>query len=627
MNLLRQFPFLSFLLVLTAIAAFCLTSGGVELLVVAGVLAGLSWYVTEGPRGRTLPAFVSNLLVLAATVSMVVDATQRVSDLPAVLGRFAVWLILIKLYDRRTARDHGQLMSLSLLLMLIGCAKPPSLLFGILLLIYVIVGLYCLLLYQLYFSHERTQADRRHLLDDEALSLRPRIGRRVGLHLRTLAAGVGISGLVMSVVIFILFPRDLGEGMMRMESSRDGVVTGELTDSISLGEGSRITTSSRRVGTVEITGPGGLSVGAGQSHLMRGAVYTRYQSGEWKRPSVQGRFRSARTGQTGRYRRVETLPGIASPLYDGPLANGGGTRGVLQQTVRLLFPSNDVYALATPVRISTPEVPASVVFDGLTHAMSINVTGRRGARAYIVESIQNAPAELRAQVSGSAINPRNSSGLSPVLVSDSAGDPGSQIRVIARRILDDAGIDRVPPREVAASRVWRRNAATAFARHLEGGEFRYTLDLSDVFFGTTDPVVHFLTVSKRGHCEYFAAAHAALCQSVSIPARVVGGFSVHEYDPAVGRFVIRAGDAHAWTEVQTDAAVWETFDPTPPGVNEPEIAGSGSLAGRLNRFYEELEGSWTDSFVGFDGGDTVATSGSNRPGTIEDAAPVVGRIG
>ena len=55
MSLLRSFPAAAFALVLVSIVAFCVATESFGLLVLGGALAAMSWYVTEGPRGRTLP--------------------------------------------------------------------------------------------------------------------------------------------------------------------------------------------------------------------------------------------------------------------------------------------------------------------------------------------------------------------------------------------------------------------------------------------------------------------------------------------------------------------------------------------------------------------------------------------
>ena len=145
MKLLRHYPLLAFLLVMVSIIGVSLTQHSMTMALVAGALAVMSWFVTEGPRGRTLPAWVSNILVVAVSLNVIVDVIQNPSDLLGVLARFSVWLTIIKLYERRNARDHAQLLMLSLLMMLTGCMNSADLLFGVVVVVYIILGLYVLL--------------------------------------------------------------------------------------------------------------------------------------------------------------------------------------------------------------------------------------------------------------------------------------------------------------------------------------------------------------------------------------------------------------------------------------------------------------------------------------------------
>ncbi len=69
---------------------------------------------------------------------------------------------------------------------------------------------------------------------------------------------------------------------------------------------------------------------------------------------------------------------------------------------------------------------------------------------------------------------------------------------------------------------------------------------------------------KRGFCTHFASALTVLCRSQGIPARVVSGFAVKEYDSA-GFALLRDDNAHAWTEVWVDNWGWATVDATPAG--------------------------------------------------------------
>ncbi|HQP35922.1 MAG TPA: transglutaminaseTgpA domain-containing protein [Polyangiaceae bacterium] len=78
-----------------------------------------------------------------------------------------------------------------------------------------------------------------------------------------------------------------------------------------------------------------------------------------------------------------------------------------------------------------------------------------------------------------------------------------------------------------------------------------------------DPTLDFLTASRSGHCEYFASAMALLARSIGIPARVIGGYRVTEYNDLGDYWVVREKNAHAWVEAWIPGAGWRTFDPTP----------------------------------------------------------------
>jgi hypothetical protein len=92
-------------------------------------------------------------------------------------------------------------------------------------------------------------------------------------------------------------------------------------------------------------------------------------------------------------------------------------------------------------------------------------------------------------------------------------------------------------------------------------EFDYTLHVD--MGNASDPLVGFLTQTKRGHCEYFASAMALLARAGKIPTRVVGGYRVHELNPIGGYHVVREKNAHAWIEAYIDGVGWRTIDPTP----------------------------------------------------------------
>ena len=67
---------------------------------------------------------------------------------------------------------------------------------------------------------------------------------------------------------------------------------------------------------------------------------------------------------------------------------------------------------------------------------------------------------------------------------------------------------------------------------------------------------------KRGFCEHYAAAFAALMRATGIPARVVIGYQGGEWQPATKQLQILQRDAHAWVELWLPPGQWRTVDPT-----------------------------------------------------------------
>lgn len=92
-------------------------------------------------------------------------------------------------------------------------------------------------------------------------------------------------------------------------------------------------------------------------------------------------------------------------------------------------------------------------------------------------------------------------------------------------------------------------------------QFPYTLDVPAPPPGR-DAVDFFLFDLKRGYCDYFASAMVVMARAAGLPARMVMGYASGTYDPASGKFIVRADNAHAWAEVYFPGAGWVEFEPT-----------------------------------------------------------------
>src|SRR5262249_28357253 len=149
-----------------------------------------------------------------------------------------------------------------------------------------------------------------------------------------------------------------------------------------------------------------------------------------------------------------------------------------------------------------------------------------------------------------------------------------------------------------------RGAATniEIARKIENylrTAYNYTLDLRRVEDG--DPVADFLFNTREGHCEYFASAMVLMLRSRRVPARLVNGFQMGEYNEAADVYTVRQSDAHSWVEAyfprRDQNGAWVMFDPTPAaGLS---VYGGG-LSAWLRHHREAMEMFWLEHVIGFD---------------------------
>ncbi len=141
-------------------------------------------------------------------------------------------------------------------------------------------------------------------------------------------------------------------------------------------------------------------------------------------------------------------------------------------------------------------------------------------------------------------------------------------------------------------------------------DFSYTLDLNAESVPGLDPIEQFLSVDKRGHCQYFAAALVMMLRSQGIPARIVVGYKTDEYNDLSHQYVARQLHAHAWVEALLDheqlnpnrnifgqpqsKQYWLRLDPTPSGsltANQPS---------RVTQVLDVAQNVWDDYVVDMD---------------------------
>jgi protein-glutamine gamma-glutamyltransferase len=157
-------------------------------------------------------------------------------------------------------------------------------------------------------------------------------------------------------------------------------------------------------------------------------------------------------------------------------------------------------------------------------------------------------------------------------------------------------------------------AASLLQRYLTA-KYDYTLELDG---DVPDALAHFLFVRKAGHCEYFATALAVMLRTLGIGSRVATGF--YGGERVDDRYVIRAGDAHAWTQVLVPGVGFITVDATPEQNRSSQ--GSWVLAAAM-RAYETVDGWWRNKVLDYSIFDQarLVTSFSMPRASVGEKAP------
>ena len=131
----------------------------------------------------------------------------------------------------------------------------------------------------------------------------------------------------------------------------------------------------------------------------------------------------------------------------------------------------------------------------------------------------------------------------------------------------------------------------------DSDRFSYTTDMEPT--AGVEPVEDFLFNLKRGHCEYFASTMVVLLREVNVPARLVNGFKVSEWNPISGAYIVRQQHAHSWVEAYLRPYGWRTFDPT--ALSRDAATPKPVLARRIgDNIYDWINSLWVSYVLNFD---------------------------
>lgn len=582
MTSLRGFRLLLLAASLLAVLAFCMADArpGLGLLALAAA-AGSAWLTRREPV-PVVPRVYLNVLVIGAIAHLVLRLLAAPgAEVISNLAQFLCLVVLIKMFDRSSMRDEAYLLGISVFVVIGAVLTGSQLALGLLLILYTPLAIAGVILWQLHSGHER-RARRLPAAAGGPVPQPAVTPRSRGPLLATVVSAIALC-FATAVLAFIVTPRNLVGGALGQWGGANSDSTTGFASEIKLGNAGLISTDESPVMDVVVTDSTGADPGlAGSSLYLRGAVLTRYN------PVTQSWYGGTDANPAQLERTINLTPGEPSSLLF-PRGSTVGLRARLTQqiTIRSAADRTPLFAALRPVELSIPRGSSITLLeeDGLL--------------------IRNGPANTRLTytvVSAPDFTEPDFFEPDPgELPADPAPEPpfdfaGTRIQALARELLARAEV----PESVALREPFHiRRAAQQMVAHLQA-TCTYTLEPTIVAQEGVEPLEVFLFENQRGHCEYFASAMVAMCQSVGIPARIATGYVGGEYNPIARHYVIRQSDAHAWVELRTHANRWETFDPTPPSALQHVQRSSGGLLSRARQFWEALEFSWVQNVVSFD---------------------------
>jgi transglutaminase-like putative cysteine protease len=578
----------SYLMIGAAFATLALSRELSPAVVVLTLILGAASYPFDPARQSLLRARAWtaswNALSLAVFAWSIVDAVR--GDPLGSGVRFLCFLLVNKLWNRKSSRDYLQAYVVSFLMLVAGAALNNDIVYAGCFLAYVIFATWTLTLF-----HLRREMEENYLIkhsDDgaERVEVERILNSRriVGWPFLGVTSVVSIGVFIGATLVFFLIPR-FGFGLFATHSRR-GQMTVGFSSTVDLDRYGLVKDNPQVVMRVEF--PGTLP---GEPLRFRGVVFDKYERGRWsrtlRRPTPMRRWGElAFVGDAA----VERLSG---PRVRGYLAHA------LEQ--RIYLDPLDTAVLFGASRALAFQMPNG----GLLGPAPVVVEPRPGDEVYAVERRTDRSVERR-------------SGLRYTVFSDIRTPDERTLRLAPDADREDEDLQPyldlppdLPPRVAELARTVTRDAhgpwqkARALSDYL--ARYKYTLDLKrDARY---EPLEDFLFVQKAGHCEYFASALAILLRVVGVPTRSVNGFLGGEWNAYGHYLALRQGDAHSWVEVWIDGAGWVTMDPTPPGAAVP---ASGSSWNKLRQIFDNVELAWFKYVIEYDLGKQTEIVGSVR---------------
>ena len=303
MNLQSHFHRSLFVLVLLGMVLFALAADSLAVWILGGAALLVNAWLVRTRRFTPLPAVAANVLAIAALLVVGRELFNGGASTGLLVAQFLFALMLAKLWQKRTGRDDAQILLLSIVVTGVGALNATSLLFGLLLLAYVPLALFCCMLHHLLAQERKLKSDPEtntnvSLASSAMTSGQVRTLQQSLRSVRRVVAGLAIPSFLIGAFVFVFFPRGKGDGTGPAQNAAHSseALTG-FNDEVELGKLTNIGQSNEVVAYVEVSRNGKKSTGT-DALLLRGITLDNYAR------DPQGAWRWSRTTPTGTFQTL-----------------------------------------------------------------------------------------------------------------------------------------------------------------------------------------------------------------------------------------------------------------------------------------------------------------------------------
>jgi protein-glutamine gamma-glutamyltransferase len=498
---------------------------------------------------RLIPTWAMNAYAFACLSFFIVDYRLLSHSFIISVLHLLFLAAAAKLLTLSKDQDYLYLYLVSFAELLAASVLTVSFVFIILFIIFLFSGISTLILFEMRRSHARVRREaqaQRFVVPSKPPGnswhlFSPFPARLVSI----MAIGIALLILGGAIPIFFLMPR-VALGFIQQPSGRTQYISG-FSDRVELGQIGRIKLSDAIVMRVKTDRP---PSEIPPNLKWRGLALDHYDGRVWMRSDPS--------------RQDVPIQGVFYKLENSA------------QDTNWIYQTFFIEALSTDVLFAAHK----------TLAVSRDVGSLQKDSAESLYTRRHVQKKLRYSAVSNLIHP------DPARISDRAPIPPEISYFYLQLPPEDPRIVNLA-KEITKSIASKYAKAQAIEHHLRS-QYTYSLRLRGTP-DSRDPLALFLFDIREGHCEYFASAMTVMLRQIGIPARLVNGFHIGDYNGIGRNWIVRGRHAHSWVEAYFPPYGWVEFDPTPI---EPQRS-KGAFLNLVSNLTDALDLWWWEGIVNY----------------------------